>query len=185
MTCTRREWLAGTAGLLLVGDVFAQTNLTKGIRSRSGEVLVGSDRISTGANGRLTIVVGRDAAMLVRRRSTIMVLANGFRLVTGAVLTVFRPGRSREVFTPTATLGIRGTAVYLQAEPARTYVCTCYGEAELRSAFDPGAREVVRSKHHDQPRYVMAKSSPQMLTQAPVANHTDEELRMLEGELGR
>ena len=182
---TRRDCLMGAAGFILVGDAFAQTNLAKGIRSQRGEVLVSSDRITTGPSGELTIVVGRDAAMMVRRSSTIMVLANGFRLVTGAVLTVFRPGRSREVVTPTATIGIRGTAVYLQAEPRRTYVCTCYGEAELRSAFDPGSRETVRTKHHEQPRYMMAKSSPQMLTQAPVVNHTDEELRMLEGQLGR
>jgi hypothetical protein len=64
-------------------------------------------------------------------------------------------------------------------------VCTCYGEAELRSAFDAGAREVVRTKRHEQPRYVMAKSSPQMLMPAPVTNHSDDELRMLEGLLSR
>ena len=174
----------GAAGLLLFGDGLAQASLAQGIRGRSGEVLVTSDRISTGANGQLSIIVGRDA-MLVRRNSTLMVLANGFRLVTGAVLTVFSPGRSRKVVTPTATIGIRGTAVYLEAERGRTYVCTCYGEAELGSAFDPSARETVRTKHHEKPRYVMAKSSPQMLTQAPVQNHTDDELRQLEGLLGR
>lgn len=184
MTLTRREWLKGAAGLLVVGDVFAQANLAKGVHSQSGEVLVSSDRISTGTNGQLTIIVGRDA-MLVRRNSTLMVLANGFRLVSGAVLTVFSPGRSRRLLTPTATIGIRGTAVYLEAERGRTYACTCYGEAELGSAFDASARETVRTKHHEQPRYLMAKSSPQMLTQAPVVNHTDEELRMLEGLLGR
>src|SRR6185436_2681184 len=133
-------------------------------RGRSGDVRVSGDRITTGADGQLTILVGRDA-MLVRRNSTLNVVANGFRLVTGAVLTVFSPGRSRQLTTPTATIGIRGTAVYLEAERGRTYVCTCYGEAELRS--------------------VMAKSSPQMLMQAPVANHSDEELRQLEGLLGR
>jgi len=181
---TRRDWLLGAAGLILFGDARAQVKLEQGIRGRSGDVRVSGDRITTGADGQLTILVGRDA-MLVRRNSTLNVVANGFRLVTGAVLTVFSPGRSRQLITPTATIGIRGTAVYLEAERGRTYVCTCYGEAELRSAFDPGSRETVRTKHHDQPRYVMAKSSPQMLTQAPVANHSDEELRMLEGLLSR
>ncbi|OAI50995.1 hypothetical protein AYO46_08905 [Betaproteobacteria bacterium SCGC AG-212-J23] len=176
---TRRQWLLGAAGLMLLDDAIAQGKLEQGIRSRSGDVRMSGDRISTGADGQLVILVGRDA-MMVRRNSTLNVLANGFRLVTGAVLTVFSPGRSRQLTTPTATIGIRGTAVYLEAERGRTYVCTCYGEAELGSAFDPGARETVRTKHHDQPRYLMAKSSPQMLTQAPVANHTDEELRMLE-----
>jgi hypothetical protein len=181
---TRRDCLLGAAGFILVGDAFAQGKLEQGIRHRSGEVRISGDRISTGGDGQLLIVVGRDA-MLVRRSSTLNVVANGFRLVTGAVLSVFSPGRSRQVTTPTATIGIRGTAVYLEAERGRTYVCTCYGEAELRSAFDPGARETVRTSRHEQPRYVMAKSSPQMLMQAPRMNHTDEELRRLEGLLGR
>lgn len=181
---TRRDCLLGAAGILLVGDASAQGKLEQGVRHRSGDVRMSGDRITTGADGRLMIVVGRDA-MMVRSNSTLNVIANGFRLVTGAVLTVFAPGRSRQLTTATATVGIRGTAVYLEAERGRTYVCTCYGEAELRSAFDPAARETVRTRHHDQPRYVMAKSSPQMLTQAPVANHTDEELRELERLLGR
>ena len=184
MSCTRREWLAGAAGLLLVGDISAQGRLEQGVRHRSGDVRMSGDRISTGADGQLTIVVGRDA-MMVRRNSTLNVLTNGFRLVTGAVLTVFSPGRSRQLTTPTATIGIRGTAVYLEAERGRTYVCTCYGEAELRSPFDPNARETVKTQRHDQPRYVMAKSSPQMLMQAQVVNHTDDELRQLEGLLSR
>ncbi len=176
---TRRDWLKGAAGLILFGDALAQGRLEQGIRDRSGDVHVSGDRIQTGGDGRLVIVVGRDA-MMVRRNSTLDVVANGFRLVTGAVLTVFSPGRSRQLTTPTATIGIRGTAVYLEAERGRTYACTCYGEAELGSAFDPSARETVRTKRHDQPRYLMAKSSPQMLMQAPVLNHTDEELRILE-----
>ena len=176
---TRRDWLLGAAGLVLLGDAHAQGRLEQGIRGRSGSVRVAGDQITTGADGQLTIVVGRDA-MLVRRNSTLNVVANGFRLVTGAVLTVFSPGRSRQLTTPTATVGIRGTAVYLEAGRGRTYVCTCYGEAVLGSPFDPAAGETVRTKHHEQPRYLMAKSSPQMLMQAPVANHSDEELRMLE-----
>ena len=181
---TRRDCLMGAAGFLLVGEAFAQGRLEQGIRHRSGDVRLSGDRISTGGDGQLTIVVGRDA-MLVRRNSTLNVVANGFRLVTGAVLTVFSPGRSRQLTTPTATIGIRGTAVYLEAERGRTYACTCYGEAELGSAFDPSARETVRTKHHEQPRYLMAKSSPQMLMQAPLLNHGDEELRQLEGLLSR
>ena len=176
---SRRDLLKGGAGLFLFGDAFAQGRLEQGIRDRSGGVRVGGDRIQTGPDGRLVIVVGRDA-MIVRRNSSLNVLANGFRLVTGAVLTVFSPGRSRQLTTPTATIGIRGPAVYLEAERGRTYACTCYGEAELGSAFDPSAREVVRTKRHEHPRYLMAKSSPEMLMQAPVLNHSDEELRMLE-----
>jgi hypothetical protein len=120
---TRRDWLKGAAGLILVGDAVAQGKLERGIRYRSGDVRISGERIATGADGQLMIVVGRDA-MMVRRHSTLDIVANGFRLVTGAVLSVFSPGRSRQLTTATATIGIRGTAVYLEARRGRTYVCT-------------------------------------------------------------
>ena len=75
---TRRDWLKGAAGLLVFGDALAQGRLEQGIRDRSGDVRVSGDRIQTGADGRLIIVVGRDA-MIVRRNSSLNVLANGFR----------------------------------------------------------------------------------------------------------
>ena len=111
-------------------------------------------------------------------------LARGaMRAVTGLI---GRVNRNRyQIATPTATIGIRGTGIYIEAEASRTYACTCYGEAELASRDDPSAREVVRTKHHESPRYVMAGGAPQMLMQAPVQNHTDAELTMLESLVGR
>ena len=105
--------------------------------------------------------------------------------VSGAALSVFSPGEPRTLTTITATIGIRGTAVYLEAEEARTYACVCYGEAELVATADPSARETVRTRHHEQPRYIMGSGAPQMLMGAPVINHTDAELIMLESLTGR
>ena len=104
--------------------------------------------------------------------------------ITGAVLSVFGDGR-RQLRTPSANIGIRGTAVYLEVEPSRTYVCTCYGEAVLEPRGDPAARETVRTLHHEQPRYIMAEGAPQMIMRAPVVNHTDAELVFLESLVGR
>jgi len=177
---TRRQWLLGAAGLMLLDDAIAQGKLEQGIRSRSGDVRMSGDRISTGADGQLVILVGRDA-MMVRRNSTLNVLANGFRLVTGAVLTVFSPGRSRQLTTPTATIGIRGTAVYLEAEPTRTYVCTCYGETLLEPADDARARETVRpAQRHGEPRYITPRGSPRMVAPAPMINHSEAEIELLQ-----
>ena len=50
---------------------------------------------------------------------------------------------------------------------------------------DPKARETVRTRHHEQPRYIMASGAPQMVVPAPVLNHTDAELTMLESVVGR
>jgi len=109
----------------------------------------------------------------------------GFRLVTGALLSVFEPGGERRLRTATAMIGIRGTGIYLEAEKMRTYACTCYGEVELVPVDDPREAEVVRTTHHEQPRYIYAKGAPKMVTPAPMLNHADAELEMLEALVGR
>jgi len=149
------------------------------------------DVITTGANSEVVFVTGKDA-VLIRANSRVeaqgtagALLLTGLRVVTGAVLSVFSPGQPKMLRTATATIGIRGTGVYLEAEEARTYVCVCYGEAELVSLMDPAARESVRTTHHEQPRYIMGSGAPQMLMGAPVINHADAELVMLESLVGR
>lgn len=51
----------------------------------------------------------------------------------------------------------------------------------------PEARETVSTTHHDAPRYVYAHGEMpiKMIEQAPVVNHTDAELTMLEALVGR
>jgi hypothetical protein len=180
----RREWLAGAAVLLLARNALAQTDVQQGVRRAQGDVRVSGDSIATGADGQLVFVKDRDAVML-RKNSALEFVAGGFRLVTGAVLAVFSPGQPKELRTPTATIGIRGTATYIEADDARTYICTCYGEAVLAALGEPAARETVRTRRHEQPRYIMARGAPQMIVAAPMINHTDAELELLEAMAGR
>lgn len=205
MILRRRVVLATGAALALgyCGRLLAADAVKRGVRRVSGEVRVNDrpategmrirpgDNVVTGPNGDVVFVVGRDAFM-VRADSSVELrgsaksaLLNGLRIVTGRVLSVFASGQAKKVETQTATIGIRGTAVYIEIEPDRTYVCTCYGTADLASRADPSARETVRTRHHDQPRYIMAAGAPQMLMQAPVVNHTDAELTLLEALVGR
>jgi hypothetical protein len=142
------------------------------------------DSVTTGANAEIVFVVERDAMML-RENSRLSLLKSGFRLVSGAVLSVFGPRQRRELRTSTATIGIRGTAAYIEAERERTYICTCYGEAVLEPLAEPAARETVRTTHHEQPRYIMGRGAPQMVTPAPMLNHSDAELELLESLVGR
>lgn len=162
-----------------------------GVPAREGMDVKAGDVVSTGADGELMFVAGRDA-FLIRANSRVeaqgtagALLLSGLRIVTGAVLSVFSPGEAKRLTTATATIGIRGTALYVEAEDARTYVCTCYGMAEIASAADPATRETVHTLHHEQPRYIMAMGAPQMLMSAPVVNHTDAELVFLESLAGR
>jgi hypothetical protein len=204
----RRQWLRMSAAMLAaqmawLRGALAAGSVQKGVHRLRGDVRINGepakegmdvkagDVVTTGPASEVVFVTGRDA-FLIRPNSRVeaqgtagaLVLA-GLRIVTGAVLSVFSPGEPKTLRTATATIGIRGTAVYLEAEEARTYVCTCYGEAEIVSAMDPSARETVRTKHHEQPRYVMGTGAPQMLMSAPVVNHTDAELMMLESLVGR
>jgi hypothetical protein len=142
------------------------------------------DAVATGPAAHVVFATGKNA-FLVRERSSLVLDAatGGLRLATGALLAVFGPG-DRQVTTPTAIFGIRGTGAYFEAEPTRTYVCVCYGTVQIAGAADPRQVETVVSRHHDSPRYVMA-SGPSMIVAAPVVNHTDDELLLLEALVGR
>jgi len=206
---TRRRWIGLSLGaalaapLGLLREALAAGKLEKGVYrvrgdarvngapAREGMDVKAGDIITTGRDGELVFVIGKDA-MLVRDNARVEVsgragalLADGLRIVTGAVLSVFSPGGPRTIRVRTATIGIRGTAVYVEDMLDRAYVCTCYGVAEIAAQDDPAVRETVRTEHHDQPRYVYPAGTAQRIVQAPVINHSDAELILLESLVGR
>ena len=69
----------------------------------------------------------------------------------------------------------------------RTYVCACYDLADLQASKMRQAKETVMTTHHDAPRYTYARGAApiKMIELAPVVNHTDAELIMLEALVGR
>lgn len=206
MRGARRRWLAG-AGLALalgrlrralavgaapqgVARVRGEVRVNGAIADR-GTVLEPGDVVTTGRGAELVAAIGRDA-FLVRGAARVEFegraaerLVTGLRVATGAVLSVFDRGRPRTIRTPTASIGIRGSGVYVEAEADRTYVCTCYGTADLVPLDDPQAAETVRTTHHEQPRYIHRKGVPRMIERAPFVNHTDAELTLLESLVGR
>lgn len=206
----RRAWLRtaavaafAAAGMLRLRSALAAGSLPPGVAQIKGDVQINGrpaergqrvaagDVIVTGKNAELVMVVERDA-FLVRANSRIefgSAAARGavtvLRVLTGAMLSVFESGARREIRTTTATIGIRGTGMYVEIEPQRTYACTCYGEAVLIPVDEPQEAETVRTRRHDQPRYIYGKGMPRMMEAAPVVNHTDAELQMLEALVGR
>ncbi|MDH5578118.1 MAG: hypothetical protein OEZ09_06635 [Betaproteobacteria bacterium] len=195
----RRRFLQGAAALLLVREALAAGTLEKGVYRVRGEAHINDapakrgmdvkrgDIVATAAGAEIIFVVNRDA-FLLRGDSRLEVgraAADVFRLITGALLSVYQPGVRKTLHAQTATIGIRGTGIYVESAADRTYVCTCYGEADLVPLADPGARETVRTRHHEQPRYILGKGAPQMTMKAPVINHTDAELAMIESLVGR
>jgi len=152
-----------------------------------------TDTVATGKGSEVVFAVG-DNAYLLRESSNLNlaqqaqgnVLSNALRLLTGKLLAVFPQGRPQRVQTITATIGVRGTGLYVEADPEQTYFCTCYGTTDIRANNDPQSSKTVESKHHDEPLYILAKAPQgQSIRRAPFINHSDQELMLIETLVGR
>lgn len=197
--------LLGAAGISgLIRDALANGNkpVSPGMNKLTGSVTVNGkpaqqgmaigagDTIVTGAGGEAIYVIGQDA-YLQREKSTVSFAANVaggavsvMRVLTGKILSVFGKG-DKKLETSTATIGIRGTGCYIEAEENRVYFCLCYGIAEIAPAADPSHIERIETKHHDHPVYIHKDSSMPMMVDASVINHSDAELELLESLTGR
>jgi hypothetical protein len=199
----RRHFLAGAMGALLPLPVAAQTAR---IHELSGEVRINGYRmaptsavypgqtIETGPDGRIWLTVGGDAYFL-RPGSRLRLLGNEaggslidvLRLVTGALGATFARGRPRSVVTPAATIGIRGTGVYVETDREQTYACTCFGTTEKYSN-DSGSmmeRLVVSAQNHLARRILRDPAMGMRVLEAPFERHTSEEMARLESLAGR
>jgi hypothetical protein len=156
----------------------------------SAAVIKAGDKISVAANGNVAVSIGEDA-FLLRGGTTLETEAGGnaaitgLRLLSGAMLAVFGKRQAPAyIVTSMATIGIRGTAVYLSLQPHSMYGCTCYGETEVH-ILDSSEIEQVGATHHH-PYEIAANSQNVMaMREMPIKDHTDDELRMLEGLVGR
>lgn len=177
------------------------------IYSMSGEVRINGqaatpsssikpgDTVQTGGNSQLVFAIGSQA-MILRGDSNLQVqapaeasasnsLIGGLRLLTGKLLSVSRNAPMR-LQTSTATVGIRGTGYYVEADPEQTYFCTCYGSTEIQATDDPQSLERVTAAHHDRPLYIVKDGGTgRNIRNAPFVNHTDQELALIETLVGR
>jgi FecR protein len=173
--------------------------LTPGIRSfkgsvqvngspaKEGQLVLPGDTVITGKASEVIYVIGNNA-YLMREDSHVQFGSDGItavlRVVTGKLLAVFGPGNKR-IEMPTATVGIRGTACYIETSDAQTYFCLCYGTADITPKADPGQARTVVTVYHDTPFFIGADTASPLLKPAPVINHRDYELTMLEAMVGR
>ncbi len=158
-----------------------------------GTVIKADSFVKTGSNSIIIFRVGSDAHIM-RENSEMQLIGENFveeglRLVTGKLLSVFgarSQGKSHTMRTTTATIGIRGTGVYAESEDDHSYVCTCYGAVDIASDKDPRSKERIVSQRHDAPRYIRADGNEgKLIEPAPMKNHDDEELMLVEAIVGR
>jgi hypothetical protein len=152
-----------------------------------------NDVVETGAKSEIVFVVGGHS-MIMRENTHLTMegkedgasfLIQGLRILAGKLLTVSR-SQGTQVRTTTATIGVRGTGYYIEADPEQTYFCTCYGLTDVESTNDPTSQDTVASKHHDKPLYILANEPEgKNIRRAPFINHTDQELMLIETLVGR
>ena len=148
--------------------------------------------VRTGVNSSVIFVVAGDAFILRENSELTMgsedgLIIRGMRLLSGGLLSVFAEREEpHTIETTTATVGIRGTGIYAETDPEKSYICTCYGRTLISSQVDPNQSEEVAAEHHDRPLYILA--APQagsLIVPAPFINHTDAELALIEELVGR
>ena len=152
------------------------------------------DTIQTAQNSEIVFVVNThsmilrsDSKMVIERPANApeSLIIGGLRMLSGKLLSVSR-NSPMQISTSTATIGIRGTGFYVEADPERTYFCTCYGATEVQATDDPSSRESITASHHDRPVYVVKDGGAgNNIRNAGFINHTDQELALIETLVGR
>ena len=164
------------------GGVYVNNKIINEKNIKSQDISIDSV-LKTGPSSSLLFVINKDA-FLLREKTTIKLnhhknkkILVGFEIFNGGILSVFSK-KERIIRTPSALIGIKGTGVYLEVDLEKSYICTCYGTAFLQVKNDLTIKETVNTNHHDEPRYIY--SNKNIIEKAPVINHTDLELIMLE-----
>jgi hypothetical protein len=168
-------------------------SLRQGIIRISGEVSVNGkpaqegtpvnpgDTVTTGAGSHTVFVIG-DNAFMQRANGRVDFgdnpVASFMRVVTGGLLSVFGKG-GRQLATPTASIGIRGTGCYIETRERKSYFCLCFGSVDLRPL--DGQPLSYATTHHERPVWIENGAT----MPAPVIDHTDAEIIMLEALVGR
>ena len=168
----------------LEGDVF----INKRIANQSSSIQAG-DRLSVAYGGRLVFSMGEDSYLLQEGTSLEVAskdnaVVSGLRLLTGGLLSVFvKRDTTTRIYTRTATIGIRGTGVYLNSQPGNLYFCTCYGKTDLHLGHNHD--EHIEATHHNAFNITGKTQKSMTMVASEVIGHTDDDLRLLEQYSGR
>jgi hypothetical protein len=197
----RRKFVAASAALgaafllplpLQAADIREMTGNVRvnGKRATRTTRIKAGDTVETGPGGTVWFVIGKDA-FLLRERSRVSfdkagtksTVIGALRVVNGGLLAAFGEG-ARRLRTPTATAGIRGTAIYVEASAPRTYFCTCYGTVDLSDKTGKERKLVISGYHTGHMVYAKPIAGSKM-SAAEFKHHTDAELVKLEKLVGR
>ena len=163
--------------------------------AREGDLVASGDVVATGADS-TAIFVHDQSVYLLRADSRFELLVENpaqdpegrlevLNNLAGRVLAAFARRGTKRILTTTAVLGVRGSAAYVESFPRQTYFCLCYGKASVSPIDDSSVHQEVATSHHEQPLYINGPGFPERIQPAPMKNHSDSELFMLEAMAGR
>ena len=164
----------------LVGDA-----LVNGVALRPQQTIQTGDDIQIGPKSHLIFVIGnssfhvrQNSRLHVGRGATINTVSL-LRLLSGAIVSVWGKGPTRQIITPNLTAGIRGTGVYTEIfaeQDGRSYFCNCYGTVQLNAGSDS---ILYQADYHKAYWAEVGHREGAVLTLAKAINHSDEELEFL------
>jgi len=138
-------------------------------------------------NNTLALLKNDQNGFLIRPNTKIKFFKNKIReLVKGSVHGIFgKQSNELKIKTPRGTIGVRGTAAYIEYEQKfdRTYVCNCYGETAV---YDLNNKElkVLSNKYHTP----LVINNNNRIDNSPYnypLNHFDDNINSIENFLGR
>lgn len=182
----------GRRPALRVHELAGEVTLNGYPFTRSSALLPGHT-LQTGAGAHLVFTLGGDAFFL-RPNTTLRLESSAgddavdlLRLRSGALGAAFSPGARRTIVATTASIAVHGTGLYLEATPAWTYACTCFGAAELRNPLREATLEAIAatSEHHVARRVLGDPLRGLRVAHAGRERHTSEEMAALEALAGR
>jgi len=198
---TRRRFL-GAACAVCAGSAWARESKAGGVSALTGQAFINGrpavdglevrpgDHVVVGHGAQMTFVSGVNVFRLRPLTDFALgsaeVLRGALRLVTGGLLAVFGDGR-HTIVTPRATMGIRGSGLYVESDPEQLYLCNCYGTARVVVPLGGGRtiEQEFTATHHNARLLAPGPGGELELRHAAQMNHTDEELVALEGLAGR
>jgi hypothetical protein len=162
------------------------TVFVNGKKAKEGELVRNGDKIVTQKNSYIIFIIDQSVYKLrpnsilhfkkKQKEETLHILG----VIRGGILSTFKPEIKKEIKTRTASIGVRGSAGYVQIENDRTYFCLCYGEAEIRGVNNK-LYEKIKTSHHDRPFNIYKDR----IEPAKMKDHNDGELVEMENLVAR
>jgi len=146
--------------------------------AKIGQIINNDDKIETGPESSLEVLLGPQSGFRVREETELFVKTGtnfSLQLNKGRVLNIVAKNNNYRVNTPTAVAAVRGTIFFSVAvDENKSYFCSCNGTVAIE---DPKENPlVVLSAAHHQASFFERVGEENKRTEYGMFEHTDMEI---------